>query len=129
MHGTKADKLYDSAKLLDVKAQLDLGDCGIQEVTFYHEHRGNVDFVFVDHPVYHRAGARLHLMQACIVFTAWSMFVSGDCRPEWAGTGQPDVASGCDSTWQNYSPGCMCQAFTVCLNALLVQFSSLHRVF
>ena len=59
MHGTKADKLYDSAKLLDVKAQLDLGECGVQEVTFYHEHRSSVDFVFVDHPVYHRAGAPL----------------------------------------------------------------------
>lgn len=59
MHGTKADKLYDTAKLLDVKAQLDLGECGVQEVAFYHEHRGSVDFVFVDHPVYHRPGAYL----------------------------------------------------------------------
>ena len=57
MHGTKADKLYDSTQLLDVTAQLDLGECGVQEVNFYHQHKNNVDFVFVDHPVYHRAGA------------------------------------------------------------------------
>lgn len=56
MHGTKADKLYDSTQLLDVKAQLDLGECGMQEVSFYHQHKNNVDFVFVDHPVYHRPG-------------------------------------------------------------------------
>lgn len=55
-HGTKQDKLYDSAKLLDVTTQLDLGECGLQEVSFYHQHKDNVDFVFVDHPVYHRAG-------------------------------------------------------------------------
>lgn len=72
MHGTKADKLYDSAKLLDVKAQLDLGDCGAQEVTFYHEHRGSVDFVFVDHPVYHRAGLSSHLMQTSVISAVWS---------------------------------------------------------
>lgn len=56
MHGTKADKLYDSAQLLDVKAQLDLGECGMQEVSFYHQHKSGVDFVFVDHAVYHRPG-------------------------------------------------------------------------
>lgn len=56
MHGTKADKLYDSTQLLDVKAQLDLGECGMQEVSFYHQHKNSVDFVFVDHPVYHRPG-------------------------------------------------------------------------
>lgn len=66
MHGTKADKLYDSAKLLDVKAQLDLGECGVQEVAFYHEHRGSVDFVFVDHPVYHRPGVRSASVQVQI---------------------------------------------------------------
>lgn len=55
-HGTKQDKLYDKAKLLDVTAELDLGECGIQEVSFYHEHKNKVDFVFVDHPVYHRPG-------------------------------------------------------------------------
>lgn len=65
MHGTKADKLYDGAKLLDVKSQLDLGECGVQEVAFYHEHRGSVDFVFVDHPVYHRPGVLLPVLTEC----------------------------------------------------------------
>jgi hypothetical protein len=64
MHGTKADKLYDSTQLLDVKAQLDLGECGMQEVSFYHQHKNNVDFVFVDHPVYHRPGELV--ITACI---------------------------------------------------------------
>ena len=66
-HGTKQDKLYDSAKLLDVTTQLDLGECGLQEVSFYHQHKDNVDFVFVDHPVYHRAGTRLaEIIHPCI---------------------------------------------------------------
>ncbi|XP_071929389.1 soluble starch synthase 1, chloroplastic/amyloplastic-like isoform X1 [Coffea arabica] len=29
---------------------------GVQEVSFYHEYRGGVDWVFVDHPSYHRPG-------------------------------------------------------------------------
>ena len=65
MHGTKADKLYDSTQLLDVTVQLDLGECGMQEVSFYHQHKNNVDFVFVDHPVYHRAGVLA--LEACNV--------------------------------------------------------------
>ena len=40
-------------------ATLDLGAAGVHEVAFYHLHQKHVDFVFVDHPVYHRAGMSL----------------------------------------------------------------------
>ena len=70
MHGTKADKLYDSTRLLDVKAQLDVGECGMQEVSFYHQHKNNVDFVFVDHPVYHRPGELVII--SCINYLLYS---------------------------------------------------------
>ena len=55
-HGTKADELYEGAKKLEVTATLDLGDAGVHDVAFYHLHQKHVDFVFVDHPVYHRPG-------------------------------------------------------------------------
>ncbi|GAB2223520.1 hypothetical protein Droror1_Dr00017661 [Drosera rotundifolia] len=55
LHGTPADKIYAGA--LDA-------DCGIkvhcfgggQEVVFFHEYRAGVDWVFVDHPAFHRPG-------------------------------------------------------------------------
>jgi len=72
MHGTKADKLYDSTQLLDVKAQLDLGECGMQEVSFYHQHKNNVDFVFVDHPVYHRPGELSSFLVLTILHVLYS---------------------------------------------------------
>ena len=36
---------------------LDMGACGHQEVKYFHQHSNDVDWVFVDHPSYHRAGA------------------------------------------------------------------------
>ena len=39
-----------------MRVPLDMGACGIQEVAFFHQHSDGVDFVFVDHPSYHRAG-------------------------------------------------------------------------
>ena len=35
---------------------LDMGACGCQEVKYFHQHSNDVDWVFVDHPSYHRAG-------------------------------------------------------------------------
>jgi len=56
-HGVaKSDSLYNPAQLLETRATLDLGECGQQEVGFYHLHQNSVDFVFVDHPCYQRAG-------------------------------------------------------------------------
>ncbi|MED6135855.1 Pentafunctional AROM polypeptide [Stylosanthes scabra] len=56
MHGTSEDARYSGA--------VDM-DCGIkiycfgaaQEVEFYHEYRKGVDWVFVDHPSFHRPGS------------------------------------------------------------------------
>eukprot|EP00891_Asterochloris_glomerata_P008981 jgi/Astpho2/8981/fgenesh1_pm.00133_%23_25_t len=56
LNGTDNDRLYDSAEPLDAKVALDLGDCGQQEVSFYHVHRHGVDWCFVDHVVYQRKG-------------------------------------------------------------------------
>lgn len=56
LNGTDNDRLYDSAEPLDAKVTLDLGDCGQQEVSFYHVHRHGVDWCFVDHVVYQRKG-------------------------------------------------------------------------
>ncbi|KAJ0101779.1 hypothetical protein Patl1_05170 [Pistacia atlantica] len=54
-NGTTADQKFANAK--------DLGHCikvycfgGEQEVSFFHEYREGVDWVFVDHPAYHRPG-------------------------------------------------------------------------
>lgn len=52
----KNDSLYEPCKLLDVRAKLDMGACGQQEVGYYHLHKGGVDWIFVDHPCYQRAG-------------------------------------------------------------------------
>lgn len=55
-HGTKADALYEPSKPLETRAKLDLGASGQHEVGYYHLHRDGVDWVFVDHPCYQRAG-------------------------------------------------------------------------
>ena len=61
-HGVaKSDSLYDPAERLEARANLDLGECGQQEVGFYHLHQHGVDFVFVDHPCYQRAGGAVSL--------------------------------------------------------------------
>ena len=51
------DELYSQAEDLGVRVPLDMGACGLQEVAYFHQHSDEVDFVFVDHPSYHRAGA------------------------------------------------------------------------
>ena len=56
LNGTDNDRLYDCAEPLSAKVTLDLGDCGQQEVSFYHVHRQGVDWCFVDHVVYQRKG-------------------------------------------------------------------------
>lgn len=52
----KSDELYEPAKDTGLRLGLPLGACGEQTVGFFHLHRDNVDWVFVDHPSYHRAG-------------------------------------------------------------------------
>ena len=56
LNGTDNDKLYDAAQPMGSKASLDLGNAGVHEVEYYHLHKDNVDWVFVDHAVYHRKG-------------------------------------------------------------------------
>ncbi len=51
-----SDKLYNSAEDLGVTVTLDMGACGYQDVKYFHQHTNDVDWVFVDHPSYHRAG-------------------------------------------------------------------------
>ncbi|PON81260.1 Glycogen synthase [Trema orientale] len=55
LNGTTADKNFAGA--------VDTGSCikvhcfgGVQDVAFFHEYREGVDWVFVDHPAYHRPG-------------------------------------------------------------------------
>ena len=57
-----SDKLYASAQDSGLRVTLDMGACGYQEVGYYHEHSSGVDWVFVDHPSYHRAGAEHALL-------------------------------------------------------------------
>lgn len=52
----KSDALYAGAFDTGCRVSLDMGACGIQEVAFFHQHSDGVDWVFVDHPSYHRAG-------------------------------------------------------------------------
>jgi starch synthase len=52
-----SDELYEGAFDTGARVPLDLGACGTQEVGFFHQHSDHVDWVFVDHPSYHRAGA------------------------------------------------------------------------
>ncbi|XP_051138174.1 soluble starch synthase 1, chloroplastic/amyloplastic isoform X2 [Andrographis paniculata] len=46
---------FDNAVELEQRAQIYCFD-GVQEVGYFHEYRGGVDWIFVDHPSYHRAG-------------------------------------------------------------------------
>eukprot|EP00898_Chlorokybus_atmophyticus_P005620 jgi/Chlat1/6059/Chrsp4S06337 len=50
-----SDALYDSALDLQVRINLPLFQ-GVQEVAYFHSFKNGVDWVFVDHPAYHRAG-------------------------------------------------------------------------
>ncbi|BDA44490.1 Soluble starch synthase 1, chloroplastic/amyloplastic [Coccomyxa sp. Obi] len=52
----KSDKLYEGAFDTGCRVNLDMGACGQQEVAFFHQHSDHVDWVFVDHPSYHRPG-------------------------------------------------------------------------
>eukprot|EP00899_Mesostigma_viride_P003261 jgi/Mesvir1/12936/Mv05952-RA.3 len=55
MNGTKQDQLYDCA--LDVNFRIKLPVFGgLHEVAFFHAIKDGVDWVFVDHPSYHRPG-------------------------------------------------------------------------
>ncbi|XP_052173363.1 soluble starch synthase 1, chloroplastic/amyloplastic [Diospyros lotus] len=55
LHGGPSDKKF--AGVSDVGCQIQVY-CfgGAQEVSFFHEYRSGVDWVFVDHPSYHRPG-------------------------------------------------------------------------
>ncbi|WOG92774.1 hypothetical protein DCAR_0312050 [Daucus carota subsp. sativus] len=54
-HGGPSDKRYASATDTECRAKVFCSG-GVQEVAFYHEYRSGVDWVFVDHPSYHRPG-------------------------------------------------------------------------
>lgn len=58
MSGSASDDVYADARDTGVKATLTLGNCGPQEVKFFHQRsdEDNVDWIFVDHPSYHRPG-------------------------------------------------------------------------
>ncbi|CAK8567598.1 unnamed protein product [Lathyrus sativus] len=54
-HGTAADKKFSGA--VDLDRNINVFCFGAaQEVGFYHEYREGVDWVFVDHPSFHRPG-------------------------------------------------------------------------
>ncbi|KAG5394339.1 hypothetical protein IGI04_024302 [Brassica rapa subsp. trilocularis] len=55
LNGTSADKNYARAKDLGVRVTVHCFG-GSQEVSFYHEYRDGVDWVFIDHQSYHRPG-------------------------------------------------------------------------
>ncbi|XP_030467091.2 LOW QUALITY PROTEIN: soluble starch synthase 1, chloroplastic/amyloplastic [Syzygium oleosum] len=55
LNGTAADETYASALDLDSSIKIYCFG-GVQEVSFFHEYRKGVDWVFVDHPSYHRPG-------------------------------------------------------------------------
>ncbi|KAL1309661.1 hypothetical protein HN51_052354 [Arachis hypogaea] len=56
MHGTSEDARYSGAVDMDCNIQIYCFGAA-QEVGFYHEYRKGVDWVFVDHPSFHRAGS------------------------------------------------------------------------
>ena len=56
LNGTKSDKLYEGAFDTCVKSKLGCFQ-GLQEVGYFHQIKNGVDYVFVDHPSYHRAGS------------------------------------------------------------------------
>ncbi|KAJ4726671.1 Starch synthase, chloroplastic/amyloplastic [Melia azedarach] len=55
LNGTAADKNFSNAKNLGSRIKIYCFG-GEQEVAFFHEYREGVDWVFVDHPSYHRPG-------------------------------------------------------------------------
>lgn len=56
IHGTDNDKRYEGATDTGSRSSLDLYGAGFHEVGYYHQHKDKVDWVFVDHPVFQRAG-------------------------------------------------------------------------
>ncbi|RZC56493.1 hypothetical protein C5167_015346 [Papaver somniferum] len=55
LNGTPADRNFDGA--VDTECKVKISCFGsTQEVQFYHEYKAGVDWVFVDHPAYHRPG-------------------------------------------------------------------------
>ena len=56
LNGTKSDKLYEGAFDTCVKSKVGCFE-GLQEVGYFHQIKNGVDYVFVDHPSYHRAGS------------------------------------------------------------------------
>lgn len=50
------DKRYEGLTDLQKHVTLDLGSSGEHSVQFFHQHKDQVDWVFVDHPSYHRPG-------------------------------------------------------------------------
>jgi starch synthase len=56
LNGTKTDKLYEGAFDTCVKSKLGCFQ-GLQEVGYFHQIKNGVDYVFVDHPSYQRAGS------------------------------------------------------------------------
>ncbi|XP_022763763.1 starch synthase 1, chloroplastic/amyloplastic-like isoform X3 [Durio zibethinus] len=55
LHGTSADKNFTGAFDVDRRIKIHCFG-GEQEIAFFHEYREGVDWVFVDHPSYHRPG-------------------------------------------------------------------------
>ncbi|KAL8143507.1 hypothetical protein V2J09_016539 [Rumex salicifolius] len=55
MHATDADNKYSDAFDADCHIKVQCFG-GAQEVAFFHEYKDGVDWVFVDHPSYHRPG-------------------------------------------------------------------------
>ncbi|GAB2265064.1 Pentafunctional AROM polypeptide [Dionaea muscipula] len=55
LRGTPEDKIYAGALDADCRIKIQCFG-GEQEVSFFHEYRAGVDWVFVDHPSYHRPG-------------------------------------------------------------------------
>ncbi|GAB2221894.1 hypothetical protein Drorol1_Dr00013088 [Drosera rotundifolia] len=55
MHSTPQDKVYAGAFDADCRIKIHCFG-GEQEVAFFHEYRAGVDWIFVDHPAYHRPG-------------------------------------------------------------------------
>lgn len=52
----KKAKIYEGAEDTGVSLKLDLHKGGVHDITYYHEMRDGVDFVFVDHLTYKRPG-------------------------------------------------------------------------
>ncbi|CAH1446649.1 unnamed protein product [Lactuca virosa] len=55
LNGGPNDKKFAGALDLDCRVKVSCSG-GVQEVAFFHEYRAGVDWVFVDHPSYHRPG-------------------------------------------------------------------------